>query len=135
MKIILLFICLISLNLYANVDNLSNDELIALQKQGVTVIDIRTPEEWSETGTIPNSHKIMFFDQQRKARVNEFMLAFEKIVTDKNQSFVLVCRTGSRTKAVTNFLDQKLGYTKTSHLTKGIKNWIAESHLVEKSIK
>jgi len=53
--------------------NLTSQELIAAQQNGTIVIDIRTPEEWIETGTIKNAKRIMFFDQQRKPLVTKFM--------------------------------------------------------------
>ena len=33
-------------------------------KEGVVVIDIRTPPEWIETGVVPTSKKMMFFDKK-----------------------------------------------------------------------
>lgn len=113
--------------------NLTPQQLVDAQKSGTIVIDIRTPEEWLETGTIKNAKRIMFFNQQRKPVVAEFMAEFEKLVTSKDQPFILVCRTGSRTKAVTNFLDKKLGYIKAGHLARGMHQWIAEKREVEKN--
>lgn len=133
-QLILLFSLLsISALGFANVLNLTSEQLLEAQEKGTTIIDIRTPEEWVETGTIKGAQKIMFFDQQRKPLVAEFMEAFEKIVMNKDQPFILVCRSGSRTKAVSHFLDVKLGYTKAAHLAKGINQWIAERREVEKN--
>lgn len=116
----------------AKVGNLSPNELIKAQKEGVVIIDIRTPEEWQEVGTVPNAERIMFFDQKRKPLIKEFMTEFEKLVTSKDQPFILVCRSGSRTGRVTKFLDQRLGYANGAHLSQGMKKWIAEKHEVEK---
>ncbi len=116
----------------AKVLNLTSDELLTAQEKGIVIIDIRTPEEWAEVGTVPNVHRIMFFNQKRQAKINEFMVEFEKLVANKEQPFVLVCRTGSRTGRVTKFLDQKLGYKNGAHLSKGMKQWIAEKREVEK---
>jgi rhodanese-related sulfurtransferase len=112
--------------------NLTSEQLIDAQNNKTVVIDIRTPEEWSETGTIKDAKRIMFFDQQRKPVVAQFMAEFEKLVTSKDQPFILVCRSGSRTNAVTNFLDKKLGYSHGAHLAKGMKQWIVEKRGVEK---
>ncbi len=112
--------------------NLTPDELIAEQQKGTVIIDIRTPQEWAETGTIKNAKRIMFFNQQRQPVVEQFMAEFEKFVSSKDQSFILVCRSGSRTNAVTNFLDKKLGFSQGAHLAKGMKQWIAEKKEVEK---
>lgn len=115
----------------AVVENLTSQKLIDTQNQGVVIIDIRTPQEWAD-GIIPDSKKIMFFNEKRQPMVSEFMLEFEKLVTTKNQPFILVCRSGSRTGAVTQFLDTKAGYTKAAHLAKGIQNWISEKREIEK---
>jgi len=117
---------------FGDVLNLTSEQLIEAQKIGTVVIDIRTPEEWVDTGTIKGAEKIMFFDQQRKPLIDEFMKAFEKIVTSKDQPFILVCRSGSRTNAVSNFLKGKLGYKNAAHLVKGMNQWIAERRELEK---
>ena len=132
---LLIFMNLFFSNIEAEVSNLTSEELITAQKEGVVVIDIRTPEEWQEVGTVPNAKRIMFFDQRRQPRVSEFMTEFEKIVTSKDQAFILVCRTGSRTGVVSKFLDEKVGYTNAAHLAKGMKKWVAEKHEVEKDLK
>jgi len=111
--------------------NLTSEQLIVAQKQGVIVIDIRTPKEWQQTGTILGSKKIMFFDEKRVPKIVEFMSEFEKVVTSKDQAFILVCRTGTRTKAVSQFLE-KQNYIRVSHLAKGMKKWIAEGLDVQK---
>ena len=112
--------------------NLTPQELLEAQQKGTVIIDIRTPEEWVETGTITGAKRIMFFNQQRKPVVAQFMVEFEKLVISKDQPFILVCRSGSRTNAVTNFLDKKLGYSQGGHLAKGMKQWMAEKRVVEK---
>ncbi len=136
MKILQFPICLLLILLTSTskgeVLNLTPKELIAEQQKGTVIIDIRTPQEWIETGTIKKAKRIMFFNQQRQPVVAQFMAEFEKVVTSKDQPFVLVCRSGSRTKAVTNFLDKKLGYSHGAHLAKGMKQWIAEKREVEK---
>jgi rhodanese-related sulfurtransferase len=131
LKLIFTFMILSLNSVNAEVLNLTSQELLDAQKQGVVIIDIRTPEEWIEVGTIPNSTRIMFYDQKRKPLANEFMQEFQKIVTKKDQPFILVCRTGSRTGRVTKFLDQQ-GYTHGAHLRNGIKQWIKEGRKVVK---
>lgn len=131
-KIIFFTFIFLSYNGVSAVNNLNSEELLEAQKKGVVIIDIRTPEEWTEQGTIPNVSRIMFFDQKRKPLVNEFMAEFQKVVTAKDQAFVLVCRTGSRTGVITKFLDENLGYSNGGHLEKGMSQWIKDKHQVEK---
>ena len=117
-KIILTLLALQALLLadFKGVDTATAEKMI---KEGVPVIDIRTPGEWRE-GVIPGAHKIMFFDDRGNYDVQKFMTDFSKVVKDKNQPFILVCRTASRTKVVGKFLSKDMGYTKTRELTGGM---------------
>ena len=50
--------------LRADVTHVDNVALERLLRRGVPVIDIRTPEEWRDTGMIEGSHLLTFFDAQ-----------------------------------------------------------------------
>lgn len=109
---------------FKSIDTASFEEMI---KQGVPVIDIRTPGEWKQTGVIPGSKLIMFYDYQGRYDLDKWMSEFQKVVKDKHQPFILVCRTASRTKTVGRFLSRNLGYDKTMELDGGITfGWIAK---------
>ena len=101
-------------------------------KENIVVIDIRTPEEWSNTGVIPSSKKIMFFDKQGKYDVESWMAKFSKYVKEPQQAFVLVCRSGNRTGQVGNFLSKQLKFKNVYHLQNGIKSWIKENRKIVK---
>lgn len=100
--------------------------------ENVVIIDIRTPTEWKELGIIPTSKKIMFFDENGKYDVQKWLDEFSNYVKDKEQAFVLVCRSGNRTGTVGNFLSKKLGYKNVFHLQHGIKSWIKENRNIKK---
>ena len=51
----------------AEVIDIDNAQLAQLMKSGVTVIDIRTKPEWEETGILPGSKLLTFFDERGKA--------------------------------------------------------------------
>jgi len=105
---------------FADFQSISAEKMINLQKKGAPVIDIRTPGEWKETGVIPGSTKIMFFDERGKYNIQKFMNQFQKVVKNKNQPFILVCRTASRTKTVGQFLSKEMGYAHVKDLKGGI---------------
>jgi len=77
--------------------------------KNLKVIDIRTPAEWRETGIIKGSYTLMFFDEKGQYDVMKFIKRLDKIVK-KGEKFALVCRTGSRTGMVSEFLAKDLGY-------------------------
>ncbi len=132
MKKIIVAILAMQLLLSADFKSITPDELIELQNSGAVVIDIRTPSEWKETGVVPKSHKLMFFDDRGRYDLDKWMSQFQQIVKDKNQPFILVCRSASRTKVVGNFLSKQAGYTKVKDLAGGITKWIRSGKKVEK---
>lgn len=95
-------------------------------KSGITIIDIRTSPEWIDTGIIENSIPITFFDEQGHYNADTFMAELNKHVK-KDREFALVCRTGSRTTAVTDFLS-KNGY-KVVNLKGGIVKLIKQGYV------
>lgn len=93
-----------------------------LKEQNIVYIDVRNPNEWaSQTGIIEGSHLIT-----KPADINTWLQNgsdFLNLVTDKDQSFVLICAAGSRATATANQLKDK-GYTKVHYLIGGINSWI-----------
>jgi len=96
-----------------------------LQKN-IKVIDIRTPAEWRETGIVKGSYEIMFFDEQGNYDVPKFLKALDKVVK-KDEQFALICRVGSRTGMVSEFLSKDMGY-KVINLKGGIMKLISEGY-------
>ena len=95
-------------------------------QENIKVIDIRTPAEWRETGIVKGSYPIMFFDEQGNYDVPKFLKALDKVVK-KDEQFALICRVGSRTGMVSEFLANKLGY-KVIDLKGGIMKLISEGY-------
>ncbi len=106
-------------------------ELEELQKQGAVLIDIRTPMEWQQTGVVPGSHLLTFFDDYGNYNIEKFMNEFQKLVPTKESPFILICRTGSRTATVGNFLANQMGYSNAMHLAGGIFAWRADGKSFE----
>ncbi|HQS57372.1 MAG: sulfurtransferase [Gallionellales bacterium 35-53-114] len=106
---------------YTNIDN---QQLKALQAQGIPVFDIRRTDEWKQTGVVEGSKRLTFVDD--KGRVNpEFVEKFTQAV-GKNDPVILICRTGNRTDVLGRALVEQLGYTKVYNVKNGITRWISE---------
>ena len=112
---------------FAELREITPEKLQESITKGVVIVDIRRADEWKSTGVIEGSHKITFFDQAGKYDVNDWLGKFQKLVKDKNQPFVLVCRSANRTGIVGNFLDEKLEYKNIYHLKGGMKAWLADN--------
>jgi rhodanese-related sulfurtransferase len=109
------------------IQNVSNTELQGLLDKGVTLIDIRTPSEWQETGIIAGSKPITLF-AENGAIAPDFVSKLQQTVS-VDKPVALICRSGNRTQAGTQML-QQLGYKQIYNVTHGIKNWIAEGRNV-----
>ena len=75
----------------------------------IPIVDIRTPGEWKETGIVKNSIPIMFFNEQGAYDVNAFLTELNAKV-DTTKQFAIICRTGSRTAIISDFLSKQLHY-------------------------
>ena len=73
------------------------------------IIDIRTQGEWIETGIVRDSYTLTFFDERGNYNIDSFLAQLDMIVT-KDEKFALICRTGSRTGMISNFLGKKMRY-------------------------
>jgi rhodanese-related sulfurtransferase len=119
-------------SVFAQVGQVSNDQLKEMMAEDVVIIDIRTPEEWKQTGVVKGSHLITFFDKKGKYNIDQWTAELDKLVK-KDQPFVLICRTGNRTGQVSKFLDKKLMYNNVNNHTKGITSWIRAGNEVVKA--
>jgi len=103
--------------------NINNQELSALLKQGVTIVDIRTEPEWRQTGVIAGSHLLTLFDEKRQVVDPQGWLGKVKALVPLDKPVILICRVGNRTVPATQFL-VKSGYAKVYNVTGGIVPWI-----------
>lgn len=123
----LLLACLLLLALpaaHADVIDIDNGQLDKLLKSGVPIIDIRLPAEWEETGVVAGSKLLTFFDEHGRADAAGWLDKVKPIAKPK-EPVIVICRSGNRTKAVSQFLSQQAGYATVYNVKNGIKGWIA----------
>jgi len=96
-----------------------------LQASGVPIIDIRTPQEWRETGIIKGSHMMMFFDATGKVDTPKWMKELSKVSPDKKSPIIIYCAHANRSKVLGKWLTKEQGYQKVYELKGGIAyGWI-----------
>ena len=120
-----------SFQLSAEVFKVHNEELINLLNKGVPIIDIRTEEEWTDTGVIEDSELITFFDTQGNFDINSWMSNLEK-VANKNEPVILICRSGRRSNLVATFLSAQANYVTVFDATGGMNSWIKSGNTTVK---
>ena len=106
MKKILIGLFMISTFMLAGVKTVNVTPDIV--KSGIKIIDIRTEPEWVQTGIVKDSIAITFFDARGNYDPEKFLNELSTHVS-KGEEFALICRTGNRTTAVSDFLG-KQGY-------------------------
>jgi len=106
-----------SISVYPTKEMLESGEMV--------VVDIRTEPEWEQTGIVPGSKCITFFDATGHYDVASFLTALDRI-GGKNVPIGLICRTGARTSQVASFLHQQ-GYN-VKNLAGGVMKLVAEGY-------
>lgn len=127
----LILACLIAVSglAHAEVIDIDNTQLEKLSHSGVPVVDIRLQSEWEETGIVAGSKLLTFFDEKGKADAPAW-LDKVKPIAKPNEPVIVICRSGNRTKAVSQFLSQQAGYSKVYNVKHGIKGWIGSGNPV-----
>ena len=91
------------------------------------MIDIRTEGEWNETGVINNSHLLTFFDKDGNYDYKKWMTQVGKIA-DEIGPVIIICRSGRRSRIVSNMMIKENSEYLIYHATNGIKSWIESSN-------
>ena len=108
---------------HAGIININNEELSALLKRGVAIVDIRNEPEWRQTGVIPGSHLLTLFDERRQVIDPQGWLKKVKALVPPDKPVILICRVGNRTVPATWFL-VNAGYGTVYNVPGGIVPWI-----------
>jgi rhodanese-related sulfurtransferase len=112
---------------------ISATEALAPSAAGkVRVIDIRTPQEWRETGVVPGASRVDFYRGP-----DAFVEAVLRVVAgDRNAPIALICRTGNRTGQAQRLLRAN-GFTRVFDVREGMAGsaagpgWLARGLPVE----
>jgi rhodanese-related sulfurtransferase len=119
---IFIILFLITKPAIADVIDINNDQIKKLMKLNTPIIDIRTSPEWNQTGVVPNSLLLTFFDKNGKYNFENWYNKLIKI-TKEDQPVILICRSGRRTKIVAEMMNRKFNFI-VYNAKYGIKSWI-----------
>ncbi len=101
----------------ANPDMTAAEAAAATAAGKITLIDIRTPPEWKETGVAKGAQLINMLHPQGAPGFTNALL--DKVKGDKNAPIALICRTGNRTTQVQRYL-QSQGFTQVYNVKEGM---------------
>jgi len=125
MKIKLLTICLFifTSQVFADVKQVNNEEIITLIQNGVSVIDVRRADEWHNTGVIKQSNLLTFFDKQGNYNTDKWLSELKKIAKE-GDPVIIICRSGKRSGIVAKLLDEQANYTNVYNASGGMVSWV-----------
>ena len=93
------------------------DALAQLKAGKLILVDIRTPDEWKQTGVAQGAVRL---DMQHSKGATGFMDDLLKLTKgDKNAPVALICRTGNRTTQVQRYLEAQ-GFTQVFNVREGM---------------
>ena len=109
---------------FAEVIDVNNEEIIKLSNVNIPIVDVRRSSEWDQTGVIPNSILLTFFDEEGNYNFDEW---YEKLQLEINATdpIILICRSGKRSKVVANMIDEKFN-TIIYNAKSGLNSWISK---------
>ena len=119
---ILLSSCLLVTSMSAQTLDINNHEINKLMSNNVPIVDIRTSEEWKQTGIIPNSVLLTFFEKDGSFDFETWYRNLGYLI-DINKPFILICRSGRRTKLVSKLLNNHSDIT-IYNVENGINSWL-----------
>ena len=122
-----LFFILNSIQLFAEIYEVNNEKIKMLLENNVPLIDIRTEGEWYETGVINSSHLLTFFDKDGSYDFRKWMIEVGEIANE-NGPVIIICRSGRRSRIVSNMIIKKNSEYLIYHATNGIKSWIESNN-------
>ena len=119
------FISFLLIMKFANAEivDINNEQIKTLSKNNIPIVDIRRSSEWDQTGVVPKSILLTFFDKEGNYNYDEW---YEKLrlEIDEGKPIILICRTGRRTKIIAKMMEIKKFDNVIYNAKNGITSWI-----------
>ena len=120
-----LIVCLLTVKFaLADVVDVNNEQIVELSKTNIPIVDVRSSSEWDQTGVIPTSILLTFFDKEGNYDLDEW---YEKLrlEIDEDVPIILICRSGNRSRIIAEMMDKEFDNV-IYNAKRGITSWINE---------
>ena len=120
-----IFCFLITIKLaFAEIVDINNEQIIELSNSNIPIVDVRRSSEWEQTGVIPNSILLTFFDEEGDYNYHQW---YEKLrlEIDESKPVILICRSGKRSKIIAQMMNENFDHV-IYNAKRGIISWIDE---------
>ena len=119
-----IIVCLLPLKfVFADIVDVNNEQIKELFKNNIPIVDVRRSSEWDQTGVVPKSILLTFFDKEGNYNYDEW---YEKLLLeiDEGKPIILICRTGRRTNIIAKMMEIKKFDNVIYNAKNGITSWI-----------
>ena len=115
---------------FADVVDINNNQILELSNTNIPIVDVRSKTEWDQTGVIPNSILLTFFDKEGNYDLNEW---YEKLLLeiDEGEPIILMCRSGNRSRIIADMMDKEFDNV-IYNAKRGIMSWINDKIITVK---
>tara|TARA_A100000164_G_scaffold180722_1_gene160600 strand:- start:582 stop:959 length:378 start_codon:yes stop_codon:yes gene_type:complete len=115
---------------FADVVDINNNQILELSNTNIPIVDVRSKTEWDQTGVIPNSILLTFFDKEGNYDLNEW---YEKLLLeiDEGEPIILMCRSGNRSRIIADMMDKEFDNV-IYNAKRGIMSWINDKLITVK---
>jgi rhodanese-related sulfurtransferase len=120
-----IFCFFISIKLaFAEIVDVNNEQITELSNSNIPIVDVRRSSEWVQTGVIPNSILLTFFDEEGDYNYHQW---YEKLrlEIDESKPIILICRSGKRSKIIAQMMNENFDHV-IYNAKRGIISWIDE---------
>ena len=117
----------------ADIVDVNNKQIKELSNNNIPIVDIRRSSEWDQTGVVPKSILLTFFDKEGNYNYDEW---YEKLrlEIDEGKPIILICRTGRRTAIIAKMMEIKKFDNVIYNAKNGITSWIDEKLITIKPL-
>ena len=115
---------------FADVIDVNNEQIVELSKTNIPIVDVRSSSEWDQTGVIPTSILLTFFDKEGNYDLDKW---YEKLLLEIEQGepIILICRSGNRSRIIAEMMDKEFDNI-IYNAKRGITSWIDEKLIIVK---
>jgi len=109
---------------FAEIVDINNEQITELSNSNIPIVDVRRSSEWKQTGVIPNSILLTFFDEEGDYNYHQW---YEKLrlEIDESKPIILICRSGKRSKIIAKMMNENFDHV-IYNAKRGIISWIDE---------
>ena len=127
-----LIVCLLTVKFaFADVVDINNEQIVELSKTNIPIVDVRSSSEWDQTGVIPTSILLTFFDKEGNYDLDKW---YEKLLLEikEGEPIILICRSGKRSKIIAQMMNDNFDHV-IYYAKRGIISWVDEKLITVKT--